>query len=101
METNTFKGWTNKETWFYSLDLFNDDVSYSYWNHKAYLLAKHLDAVNILAKEMKEYALSEAKEAPCNLIEDLITHSIDQIDFEELAEELLNRVSNNNLVVLH
>ena len=84
---NTYKGWTNEETWCYSLDVFTDVLSNKYWTHRAMVLTKEE-----LAEEMREYALSETEDSSCALIKDLITHSVEQINFSELAEELLKRI---------
>lgn len=100
-KNNSYKGWTNKETWFYSLDLFNDDTSYMYWNHKAFLAKDDWISRASLAKEMKEYALSEASDSPCPFVEDLAKYSIEQIDFEELAEELLKRLDTHTVLELN
>ena len=91
MREDKYNGWTNYETWNFMLWADNDEPTYK----KIKELVK--DAVTIhgvatvsgLADDLKELAENEAPELKTSFYSDVINASIKEVNFEEIAERLL------------
>ena len=84
MNTNTYNGWTNYETWRIALEWFDGVNKFSY-----------IDDVYELSQRLKEYIEFEI-EKNCD---NSYTHSyayafISEVNFYEIAEHLLEEVKN-------
>ena len=107
MDTKTYNGWTNYETWCVNLWLTNDQASYEYWNTAA---REQLEAApdsrlvwddNYLVRNAARYLLAdqlrdELKDADIfeepNLFTDLLTAALDRVDWQEIAEAFVSEI---------
>lgn len=109
MTDKTYNGWTNYETWVVNLWMDNDEGSYDYWR----TIAKHIydtqakeqkhfskmeDAVVILADKLKDehdgakYDMLEHMQLQSSLWADMISASLCEVNWREIAEHLMENV---------
>ena len=99
MTEKGYNGWTNYETWAYKLWMDNDRGEYDYWREEtqgAWARARAEDhftrsqaARYVLAEHLKSYA--EDNQPPVDgAYGDLLSASIDRIDWPEIAHSLLD-----------
>jgi hypothetical protein len=87
-----FNGYTNYETWMYNLHLTNEgDVMRDYFEQLSSMDAYELG--QYLRNEMEE-RMDEIDLPP--IFFDLLNASISEINFQEIAESMLNDYNNEN-----
>ena len=76
MKDNTYNGWTNWETW--NTNLWLEGMEFSG------------DTIEDMAYEIETYLTETFEESPINgLFGDFVTHSLNAVNFEEIAETRL------------
>ena len=89
MITNsTYNGWTNKATWLVKLWMDNDQSAYSYWREQ---VNKNTDSYQ-LADELEHYHQDISSEQ-VGLFADLLTSSLAEVNWHEIAQSLINDLS--------
>ena len=96
-----YNGWTNYETWACKLWIDNDEGSYRYWGARAQdawdnaeahsVFTKEQDAAHTLADELREEIEQGAPQLE-GMYADLLTSAISEINWREIAENLLEDV---------
>ena len=94
-----YQGWASYETWAVALWIDNDEGSYRHWRGEAHLAARGHDledesekeeAVRTLAERLKDEFESAASDvASGNLWGDLLSAAMSEVDWDEIAEHLL------------
>ena len=84
-----YNGWTNYETWLVKLWIDNEYAWYQEWKDRASRRTK--EESYELAKEIKDWLgeLQDEAELTTGLFADLINAAICEVDFDEIAEALL------------
>lgn len=93
-ETKKYNGWANYETWCVHLWLTNEEGSYRYWREEA---GRHWrEGREEAAENLSEQLKSELEEASpvqeASLFSDLLTASLGEVDWFEVAEAFLEDV---------
>tara|TARA_Y100000114_G_C11615516_1_gene257173 strand:+ start:294 stop:572 length:279 start_codon:yes stop_codon:yes gene_type:complete len=88
MQKQKYNGWTNYETWNYKLWLDNDEPSYRAMRK---LAKKHKDAYDLSA-ELSDLAHNNAPLLEPSFYSDIMTASIREVNFFEIAESYLDEV---------
>ena len=92
-----YNGWTNYETWCVNLWITNEQSSDSYWMDRASEILEDclggpdvqdgLDQARFdLADELKEHFNSTMPELGCTVWSDLMTTSLQEVDWDEIAQ---------------
>jgi len=95
MDTKTYNGYTNYETWAVNLWLDNDQGTYNMvreWAEDAIKQSRHESrrAEGILADMLKDYIQEENPLASdASLFSDLLSVAISEVNFYEIAENAL------------
>ena len=84
----TYEGWSNYQTWNYSLWLNNEEPSYRMLQEMKGAALKTSDPIYALAEALKDL-IQEAQPEVKGVYSDLLQHSIDSIDYREIAESEL------------
>ena len=105
MNTTTYNGWTNYETWNYKLWLDNDEGTYLYWQEQVAEILRETEAADYLTKaENCVYTLSEQLKAECDeqldawmgdqasCFTDLLNGAVSAINWHEIATSLIESV---------
>lgn len=102
-----YNGWKNYETWLTYTHLTNDELTQSYWGHSAKFCYRMSQASgNVSRLEQATFILTEAMESELRdsllsdrcrdhavaLAFDLLTASVSEIDFREIAKAFLEGV---------
>lgn len=94
-DTDGYNGWTNRETWLVSLWLDNDEFNYT----EVRQLAKDAQELPYpavrLALTLEAYVddlpeVSAVTEGPASFVVDMLTTSLGQVDWHEIAESILS-----------
>ena len=83
-----YNGWTNYETWNYKLWLDNDEPTY---DAVRTLAKKHKDAYDLSA-ELSDLAHNNAPLLEPSFYSDIMTASIREVNFLEIAESYLEEI---------
>ena len=100
METKTYNGWTNYETWNVKLWQDNDQGSHEYWNETARAMYEESEPDTICTKsERARYDLAERIKEEVNeasplaegasMYHDLLSAALSDVDWDEIAEAWL------------
>ena len=108
MEEKTYNGWTNYETWVVNLWIDNDQGSYTYWREQAGshyenaadcenvhkgLWSRRSAARSKLAEQIKdEFEDASPLADQANVYTDLLTAALGEVDWREIADNLLEDV---------
>jgi len=105
MKDDTYNGWSNYETWCYQLWLDNDQGLSEYWLMTANDVNSNLEGWNGTDDSYAIYTLSKMLKSDCNdsldnsqfpgVFSDLLTASIELINWREIAESWLERANDN------
>jgi hypothetical protein len=94
-EGEKYNGWTNYETWAVSLWIDNEESSYRYWRGEAgryqHDIEDQLDAVRVLATQLKQEISDNAPTDAPNVYSDLLTAALSDVNWAEIAENLLSQ----------
>ena len=92
MQKLEYNGWTNYETWNFKLWADNDEPTYKKIKElvKDAVTIHGVATVSVLADDLKELAENEAPELKTSFYSDVINASIKEVNFEEIAERLLD-----------
>ena len=107
MSDKSYNGWKNYETWVVNLWLTNEQHPYEYWmdrareiyNYKAQTtkyFSKKEEAVYMIAEDLKdghEQAMDDMMQnsnMTASLWTDLLTHSLADVDWREIAQHMLD-----------
>jgi len=88
MQKQKYNGWTNYETWNYKLWLDNDESTY---NAMRKLAKKHKDAYG-LSIVLSDFAHDCAPLLEPSFYSDIMTASIREVNFFEIAESYLEEI---------
>ena len=100
-----YNGYTNYETWNYKLWIDNDENSQNYWNDRAIDLYKIalgddlFSRIDNAAFELKDELKNEIEENQpevTGVYADLLNSAISEINFYEIALDILNDLKNEN-----
>ena len=90
----TKTGKKNSETWAVSLWIDNEESSYRYWRGEAaryqHDIEGQLDAVRVLATQLKQEISDNAPTDKPNVYSDLLTAALSDVNWAEIAETLLS-----------
>ena len=93
MENNTCNGWKNYCTWVTALWIDNEESTYKYFREIVQEIREENEDKNEqryqLAERIKDYIEDNAPEIPASVYSDLIGFAISEIDFDEIAENML------------
>ncbi len=94
MNTHTYNGWTNYETWAVNLWITNDEEAYNYWLSRAHEIEAEVEPTQVLTKEQSVcYELATALEGEHKdgmpqiegVYVDLLNAALSEINWLELA----------------
>lgn len=86
METKTYNGWTNYETWLVNLWLGNEQGTADYWLERARELSGHVYPTRALADELREEIAEQSFPEVPGLYGDLLGAALSEVDWREIAE---------------
>ena len=97
METKTYNGWTNYETWLVKLWMDNEEGDYRYWNSVAYDLGSQDSPEYIADADNRRYSLARRLEDEHTehmpevkgMWADLLRAALQEVDWNEIANALL------------
>ena len=94
METKTYNGWKNYETWAVKLWMDNDSGSYDYWQERTQeLIDRDPDdkdgAIYDLSKAIESETKENAPELGATVYADLFNAALSEVDWYEIAESLV------------
>lgn len=99
MQTATYNGWTNYETWCVNLWIDNEEGSYRYWREVAQETWDAAEADDIFSREERAvYDLSErlksefeegAPELGASVWSDLMSAALSEVNWREIAEHMI------------
>lgn len=99
METKTYNGWTNYETWNVALWLGNDEGTYNLVREMADE-AKASDravtgymgatAANVLADALEDLVKTDAPDLGASMYADLLGAALSEVNWYEIAENVLS-----------
>ena len=95
METKTYNGWRNYETWAVALWLDNEQGAQEYWQEVTECIAKEGDSddqAHVLAEQLQSEVEELKPDLGCSLYSDLLTASLSEIDWHEIAHSYLDEV---------
>lgn len=105
METKSYNGWSNYETWNIKLWMDNDEGSYNYWNERAQEVyddatadgpfSREERATLDLADAIKEYheeAAEEFTKDKSGPFCDLLSAALSEVNWYEIAEGYIEEV---------
>ncbi len=84
MTDETYEGWTNRETWYVSLWLNNEEPLYDAAREIAARGERSFDAAETLRQYVEELVLGD--EPPANLATDLLTYALARVNYREIVE---------------
>ncbi len=96
METKTYNGWRNYETWLCKLWMDNDQGSYSYWQDQTEECCESAEDADEAAAELASRIESTMDESMDDLFpkssgffHDLLMSSLQEIDYREIADSFV------------
>lgn len=103
MSDTRYNGWSNYETWCYNLWISNEESTQMYWTERAQAAYDATDedesikdrkdqAARDLAQEMESEMTEGIPEGVTGLYQNLLTTSLQAIDFQEVAENWIDEV---------
>lgn len=84
-----YNGYTNYPTWAVKLWIDNDYVTYHFWREKIKNLRYDIYQIE---EALKEWTMQQFYSYTAGLASDLTTWSVEQVNFHEIAEMLLEEV---------
>ena len=113
MQKLKYNGWWNYETWNLKLWLDNDEVTYNMVKKKAKALIKKHEGDHIedaatelkkfntaeldLADWLKEYTLDNMPELKASFYSDVLSASIREVNFQEIATHICDDILNEDI----
>ena len=113
MQKLKYNGWWNYETWNLKLWLDNDEVTYNMVQEKAKALIKKHEGDHIedaatemvkfnkaevdLADWLKEYTLDNMPELKASFYSDVLSASIREVNFQEIATHICDDILNEDI----
>lgn len=88
----TYQGWTNYETWAIALWMDNEEPLYALTRELARSAAKKEHGQYELADTLKNLVENISPNLGTSMFSDLLTHAIDQANYDEIAASLLEEV---------
>lgn len=85
----TYEGWTNYQTWSYSLWLNKNQELYKYKKELIRQAQRSHDPVQALAESLEEFIQDSKPELEYGIYKALLNHALTSIDFHEIAEHEL------------
>lgn len=85
MESTTYNGWSNRETWLASLWLNNDEGSYALLREALAQGEELFDRADWLERQLREQLDYEAEEP--NMWSDLLSTAFNRVNWVEVVEK--------------
>jgi hypothetical protein len=105
MNEKEYNGWTNYETWAVALWMDNEQGSHTYWRQQAEECCRNADEGNsmqerrraargVLADRIQEeFEEASPLKEQASVYSDLLTAALGEVDWQEIAEHLLEYIS--------